>query len=314
VRQGEAVPPGKWTGPPVSGVAAPDPLILPNPASRFAATATRLATVASGHPAEEWLRFMSQLAWGQHEAATALAVPAPPSSSSIERAVDERIPPLAGYRGSLDPSWRDRLTKIMDCLADHALPREARSVMDAVGSQHSEALDKLADAFLDGVVAPPLIGHAFYIAAALQVHFTTLASRLVAGDLRLLPQRGLCPCCGSAPVVGVVTASGRAPGCRYLHCSLCSTAWNHVRAVCISCGEAGKLSLESIEGQTGLVKAETCGHCDTYSKLLYEREDPGLDPVADDLATLGLDMLLGEAGWSRHAPNPLLLVAQLPSD
>ena len=27
-----------------------------------------------------------------------------------------------------------------------------------------------------------------------------------------------------------------------------------------------------------------------------------------DLATLGLDVLVAEAGWSRHAPNPLLLV------
>jgi len=37
--------------------------------------------------------------------------------------------------------------------------------------------------------------------------------------------------------------------------------------------------------------------------------DPRLDPVADDLASLGLDVLVGEAGWSRHAPNPLVLVA-----
>jgi FdhE protein len=33
-----------------------------------------------------------------------------------------------------------------------------------------------------------------------------------------------------------------------------------------------------------------------------------VDPFADDLATLALDILVAEAGWSRHAPNPLLLV------
>jgi FdhE protein len=32
------------------------------------------------------------------------------------------------------------------------------------------------------------------------------------------------------------------------------------------------------------------------------------DPYADDLATLGLDVMVGETGWARHAPNPLLLV------
>jgi Protein involved in formate dehydrogenase formation len=34
-----------------------------------------------------------------------------------------------------------------------------------------------------------------------------------------------------------------------------------------------------------------------------------VDPFADDLATLGLDLIVAKAGWARHAPNPLLLVA-----
>ena len=46
-----------------------------------------------------------------------------------------------------------------------------------------------------------------------------------------------------------------------------------------------------------------------YSKVLYEAKDPDVDAYADDLATLGLDMMIGEAGWSRHAPHPLLLVS-----
>jgi FdhE protein len=39
------------------------------------------------------------------------------------------------------------------------------------------------------------------------------------------------------------------------------------------------------------------------------RDLPGnVDPFADDLATLRLDLLVAEAGWLRHAPNPLLLI------
>jgi FdhE protein len=110
-------------------------------------------------------------------------------------------------------------------------------------------------------------------------------------------------------VSAVVTASGRAPGSRYLHCSLCSTAWNHVRAVCITCGKSGTLSLKSIEGDAGAVKAETCAGCRTYAKLFYQAKDTQIDPFADDLATLALDVLVAEDGWSRHAPNPLLLIA-----
>jgi FdhE protein len=42
--------------------------------------------------------------------------------------------------------------------------------------------------------------------------------------------------------------------------------------------------------------------------MLYQAKDMTVDPFADDLATLGLDLLVAEAGWSRHAPNPLILV------
>jgi FdhE protein len=34
---------------------------------------------------------------------------------------------------------------------------------------------------------------------------------------------------------------------------------------------------------------------------------PGTKPVADDVATLGLDILLAEEGWKRGAQNPFLL-------
>jgi FdhE protein len=133
-----------------------------------------------------------------------------------------------------------------------------------------------------------------------------VAARLPVNALRLLPERGLCPCCGATPVSGVIAASGDSPGVRYLHCSLCCTAWNHVRAVCITCGDSRALSLKGIEGDAGVAKAETCGECRTYAKMFYSAKDPEVDPAADDLATLGLDLLVAQDGWSRHAPSLLL--------
>ena len=65
-----------------------------------------------------------------------------------------------------------------------------------------------------------------------------------------------------------------------------------MRVVCITCGGSGSLSLRGIEGDNGAVRAETCGDCGTYSKLLYAAKDAAGDPVADDLATLGLDVLV----------------------
>ena len=66
--------------------------------------------------------------------------------------------------------------------------------------------------------------------------------------------------------------------------------------------------MQGIEGYSGLVKAETCGDCRYYAKLLYQVQDMQVDPYADDLASLGLDLLVTEAGFARHAPNPLLLM------
>ena len=106
----------------------------------------------------------------------------------------------------------------------------------------------------------------------------------------------------------MVTERGRTQGACYLHCSLCATAWNHVRAVCITCGQSGCVALKGIEGDSGAVKAETCNDCHIYTKMPYQVHDMAVDPFVDDLATLGLDILVAEAGWSRHAPNPLLLV------
>jgi FdhE protein len=97
------------------------------------------------------------------------------------------------------------------------------------------------------------------------------------------------------------------PGVRYLHCSLCGTAWNHVRAIRITCGGARALNLREIEGSYyNAAKAETCDACDTYVKMFYQAKDIQMDPAADDVATLGLDILVAEAGWSRHAAHPLI--------
>jgi FdhE protein len=306
VRQGEVAPPGKWSGAAGAGVAAPIPIILPDPATRFAATARRLDKLAIDHAMQEWLRFMGQLAWAQQHAVAALPPAAAPSLALVEEAVSARRPPLATQ--DVESSWRDGLTGILQHLDALALPDQARLVIDDLARSESATLDALADAFLQGVPKADQVAHALYIAAALQVHFTRAAAALASDSLRLLPKRGLCPCCGSTPVTALVTASGRNPGSRYLYCSLCSTAWNHVRAVCITCGASGRLSLKSIEGDNGAVMAETCAGCSSYAKLLYEAKDTRVDPFADDLATLTLDVLVAEAGWSRHAPNPLLLI------
>ena len=309
MRQAEAPPSGKWTGPSHAGVKAPDPILLPDPAKRFAATAQRLEQLAAGHPMEAWLRFVAGLARAQHAVATTLAPAATLEPAMVAHSIEARLPPLAADGHRRDPSWREGLALLLDRIDRKGLPPAALAVIDALRGSDAATQDRLADQFLRGGLAAADAGAAVYVAAALQVYFTCSASRLKADELRLLEERGLCPCCGSPPVVGLITASGSTPGTRYLYCSLCSTAWNYVRAVCITCAGTRQLSLHAIDGDPGVVKAETCGECQTYAKLLYQLQDMQADPYADDLASLGLDILVAEAGFARHAPNPLLLVA-----
>jgi FdhE protein len=308
VRQAEAPPSGKWTGPNHAGVKAVEPIQLPDPARRFIATAQRLDKLAEGHPMEAWLRFMAMLSRAQHEVATTWAPATSLSEASVSRAVDARLPPLAADGHERDPSWREGLAVLLDHVARSELPVEARSAIEQLRGSETATLEKLADQFLRGGLSASDAAAAVYVAAALQVYFTGSAARMKAADLRLLEERGLCPCCGSPSVDGLITATGTTPGTRFLYCSLCSTAWNHVRAVCITCGGTRRLSLQGIEGDPGLIKAETCGDCHTYAKLLYQVQDTKVDPYADDLASLGLDILVAEAGYARHAPNPFLLV------
>jgi FdhE protein len=308
MRQGQVAPQGKWTGNQQGGVNAPEPLILPDPTARFARTSARLESLSAGHPMAGWLRFMAGLAEAQHAVAATMGPIAGPTEAAVEQAVEARQPVLAADSHRRDPIWREGLAMLIDGANTGAMPAPAQMAMASLRDRGAEGLEALADDFLRGGVDVADAAAAFYVAAALQVYFTRLAASLSAPSLRLLPKRGLCPCCGSTPVSGVITERSRTQGARYLHCSLCATAWNHVRAVCITCGQSRSVALKEIEGDSGAVKAETCDECHTYAKMLYQSRDMKVDPFADDLASLGLDVLVAEAGWSRHAPNPLLLI------
>ncbi len=293
------------------GVGQPDPIILPVPAMLFARRAARLDALAEGNPMAAWLRFLAHLVRAQADAASR-ATPAAIPVSEVERAVAARMPPLAADSHRRDPAWRDSLFIMLRALDGAALPEPAQAAIgrlrEHAGAGGAGGLEQLAHAYLGGGVPTQQAAEAVYVAAALQVYFAQLAASLAPGALALLPQRGRCPVCGSAPVAGVITAAGKLPGLRYLHCGLCATAWNHVRAACVNCGDSRTVALHEIEGGNGAVKAETCAACRGYAKMLYQAQDMQVEPMADDLASLGLDMLLADAGWSRHAPNPLILV------
>jgi FdhE protein len=143
-----------------------------------------------------------------------------------------------------------------------------------------------------------------FVAAALQVAWTRMAALLDVADLDAADS-GQCPACGSPPVAGMVAPGGTKFGHRHLHCSLCATAWRYVRTRCVHCGSTDKISFRQFAG-TSYLRAECCEACQGYSKVFYIESARTLEPLADDLASLGLDVLVGEEGFARVA-NPFVL-------
>ena len=55
------------------------------------------------------------------------------------------------------------------------------------------------------------------------------------------------------------------------------------------------------------VKAEVCEECGTYLKICYMDRDPQVEPVADDLASLALDLLVADTGKRSSGINFMLI-------
>ncbi len=185
------------------------------------------------------------------------------------------------------------------------MPEEAAVAVEAViGASSEQRLQMVNDALQD--VPPANIAERALILAAFQVDFARLAATLTPEDLRPIAD-GICPVCGSAPMTSSVVGWPKAHNSRFCACSLCGTMWNVVRIKCVLCTSEEGISYRSIEGQPDTVKAETCDKCQRYVKILYQVKDHLLDPLSDDVATLGLDILLAEQGWRRGGQNPFLL-------
>ncbi len=165
----------------------------------------------------------------------------------------------------------------------------------------------MLQAVADGLFEIERLAESALVAAALQVWYALHASQLDAATLRNLGET-LCPCCGGAPSSSTVVEWPEAQGNRYLACSLCCAMWNHIRVKCTACGATKGVSYRSVEGSTGDIAAEVCDTCHGYAKHMVQSKNGLLDPMADDIASYGLDLMLREDGWRRAGLNPFLIL------
>jgi FdhE protein len=294
---------------PIKSSSEPPHVIAPDAKTIFATRAQRFEQLAEGHTLGDWLRFLAAITRAQHEALQALPALSLPDAAQLARAREHRMPPLPAQSWPRDPLWQNSLRQIAARIADVA-PEAARQDLARLVACDAERIEALAERVLhtelygeDAALLP-------YVAAALQVLWTAGAARLGGRDVVALDVPGVCPCCGFLPVASVVRNSGETSNLRYLHCALCNTEWNLVRVKCSSCDANESISYRHLETEGGkaqdAVRAETCDSCKSYLKIVYT-EKAAADPVADDLATLALDILVDEAGYARSGPNLLLV-------
>jgi FdhE protein len=286
--------------------AKPPFAVLAVPSSLFLARSIRLAALAPKHALEPYLKFLSALTRAQRETVPDLPDAILPSFASIRQSLEHAMPPLA--RAAIAPDGVVQMT--IDRLLAHLLgaevPVESTAAIEALRGASLDARHRLVSAVLKGDVPKDDLAQQVIVVAGLQVHFARLAARLTAEDLKPVAD-GACPVCGSAPMTSSVVGWPKALNSRFCTCSLCGTMWNVVRVKCVLCTSTGGIRYFSVEGKPETVKAETCDGCRSYVKILYHVNEPELEPLADDGATLGLDILITEGGWKRGGQNPFQL-------
>jgi FdhE protein len=283
---------------------------LPERSGPFAARALRLRQLAApgaiGHAIGDYLRLMAAVADAQ-AATLATLDPTLPSAAELERSRTHRMPPIEARGWPRQPAWRALAAQLSERVAATAdIPDSARNELSQVRSLPPEWLEAQADAILGGRRGEIELAVAPFIMAALQSWWVALASRLTEEVVPTLEVPGVCPACGTLPAASVVRVDRRSQGYRYLHCALCATEWHLVRVTCSHCLSTEGIAQHSIEGGPEAIRAESCEQCHTYRKILYQEKDVSVEPVADDLASLALDLLMGQAGYHRGSNNPLL--------
>lgn len=290
----------------IGGVTKPPLALLPDPVALFQGRARRFAFLAESNELAPYLRFLAELSRLQSRLAATLPPVDPVPPAAAARAAQAGMPPIDRQALAEDPALAATLRALLDGAAALDMPDPARAALDAVRAAGDDDWrwllgNALADRVPDDSTAPHL-----FAAAAVQVHLARLAATLDA-DALVPVATGICPACGGRPCTSSVMGMPGIENVRYASCAGCATQWNEVRVKCLCCGTNKGLSYRSVDTVDATVKAEACRECNAWVKIFYQAKNPSLDPVADDVGSLGLDILMRDAGVRRGGFSPYLV-------
>lgn len=117
-------------------------------------------------------------------------------------------------------------------------------------------------------------------------------------------QEGRCPLCSARPALSTIIEGPK----RLLHCSYCATSGPYRFIGCPSCGcvDTDKLGAVLSEDEPGF-RVATCDACHSYVKVAEHSILNQMSLDLADLASLPLDIIAQNKGYSRLAPNPVSL-------
>ncbi len=280
------------------------------PTNLFAVRAERLEHLAEGNALGEYLRLVARLCRIQQQLVDNPPGGLPVAEERQRLCVSHGLPPLAA-----DGLVRERQWLVwLQALLDRCEPAPEGPLAAALGSLRESGDEQRkgwAVALLGGQYDAVPAAFVPFLGAALQAAWSSWLLALPEPELKPGGSLAQCPACGSPAMAGVVRNRGKHNGLRYLACSLCACEWHVVRVKCVYCESSKDLRYSSLEddrhapGKAPL-RAECCPGCQGYLKQSYLENDAAAEPLADDLASLALDMRLDEEGFHRLAPNLML--------
>ncbi len=108
-------------------------------------------------------------------------------------------------------------------------------------------------------------------------------------------RRGDCPFCGSPPVLSLLEPS---VGARFLFCQRCHTSWSFPRTGCVFCNNNTSLTYHPTDSEA--YRLYVCPVCQKYIKTVDLRKVPSaINPVVENLLTVGLDLSAAQSGYFR---------------
>jgi FdhE protein len=285
----------------IGEVSAPPFSVLPNPSRLFAVRAARLRALAGANALAPYLKFLAGLAEAQHGIIAQLPELHRPDAEQIARARKFQMPPLDRGRVKADPAMMETFDRFFGCLKEIDMPIPAA---DALAALQQKVLPNArrwrSTSFRRHCLPRPWPSTSMW---RRRCRYILLGSR-VSSTLR--------PWCRLA-MVSARSAAGN-PQVPWL-----SAGWAHmgpafalascaaiVRIKCVLCNSTEGIGYQEIHGGLGTVKAETCDKCHGWVKILQQQKDPAIEPIADDVASLGLDLLMREGPYRRGGFNPYL--------